>query len=196
MASTRKKKAVKVSAVLEQPSLNLKAWDRQTGEKPSDYLLFEAFRDQAAPRSMRVLTYEFNIQMGDLFLISLTNKWKERVLAYDAHFQAIVDQERAEILKQTVREVDAEHMRILAAGRELAVREIAKLLSAAKQSTLSTLKPREALALVDSVVKLDRLVRGQTTENIGQDVDYSKLSDEELDMLEKIYGKAKKEVDE
>ena len=51
------------------------------------------------------------------------------------------------------------------------------------------LKPRELIRLTDVVVKLDRLVREQSTENIDVPADLSTLSLEDLRIMQDIQKK-------
>jgi hypothetical protein len=121
------------------------------------------------------------------------HNWKARIAAYDLHLDAIVLEEREEALRLSARDVAEEHMAILASGREIVALEFARIATLTRDSrgVNSVLKTSELIKLTEQVIKLDRLVRDQTTEISGQVTDLSKLTDEELAIYETLLAKSK-----
>ena len=88
-------------------------------------------------------------------------------------------------------DVDARHLRLLGDAAELAQIEIRKLLRQAETSPAQTIEVRELARLVRDVVQLERLVSGQSTENVAvAEVDLSALSLDEIETLRALQAKA------
>lgn len=158
----------------------MNVWDRQDGEPDDAWTAFVEFRDSKPPRRV--------MRVGGVGLGKATvskwardHQWFDRAAAWDRHLDQIRQRELEGLQQQNAQEVSAEHKRILQNARELADREIEKYLAASKTSDMpGMIKASELIKLMEQVVKLDRLTRGDTTENHGVEVDLSNLTPEEL----------------
>lgn len=164
-------------------------WTRQGYEDDAAWTAFEAYRDQTRPRKL--------IRPGagataDLSRWYRENRWPERVAAYDMHMDEILLSEREALTRQAAKEIATEHMGILRDARDLVAREMAKLLATSEKSEIETLKPREVVAMVDAVIKFDRLIHDQATERVDTKVDLSGLGVEDLRKLKEIRDKVDK----
>ncbi len=169
-------------------------WERQDAESEEAWLAFRAYRDMI-PEERRI-THAAARSTPTLSKWYRDHSWEERCRGFDAKFDAINVEERERMYRRKAKEIAIDHMCMLADARELVKRELTKLLETSRESKMHGLiKPRELQGLFDMVVKLDRLVRGETTENIGTTLDYSGLSPDELDTLNVLLEKATKKDD-
>lgn len=162
-------------------------WERQSVETDDAWRAFKAFRDARPPRRQRsVVGFSTNTicQWYNDF------NWPGRCSAYDAHMEKIAQGERESILRQAASEVSAEHMAMIQTARHLAQLELDKLLDASNQCETNLLRPGEVIKLSEAVVKLDRLVRGESTESVEHNVDLSRLSIDELRTMRELTKKA------
>jgi len=180
------------------PKANTKArkkhdsWEQWEGEPEEAFAAFVQYRDQTKPRAiLRV----FGARNTKLLEWSQTFEWKRRVLAYDRHHDAIRLEATESVLAQKGAEVAAEHLLLLKDTRELVARELKKLVEASRNSDMpGLLRTNDLIKMTDMVVKLDRLLRGESTENLGvtDELDYSGLTIEEIKQLKDLRAKAKR----
>ena len=194
----RKKKPKKVAENLEDNEL----WERMKGEGSRQYEHFAAYRDMKhiAPsptgRSIRKLAKEKGMNRQSLEQLSSKFNWVARAEAYDIY---LTEQTRLQ------NEAEIEDMRknhaLLASQM---IRKAAKRLLTIPEEEITA---SDIVRLVDAGVKIERLSRGESTENTkisgeakikheGQvkvsnpeDLNLSKLSDEELKELEGLLEK-------
>lgn len=173
----------------------MQPWHQKQDESSDAFVAFSAYLDQLPPRRGLLVSLS-GMPVSPALLVDWYSRhqWQERAAAWDARLSEIRDAERETLLRQTIREIDAEHMSALATLREVTVREALKLLEDSKASTNAKLAPRDLIRFLESVVKCDRLIRGQATERVTQVLDMSTLSDEDLAMAEAILAKAEKKV--
>jgi len=166
-------------------------WERQPGEPDICFTQFRYYRDMPLPRKILGVR---DGSTADKWEWSSKWSWVSRATAYDDHISTLAIKEREETVKQQARDIGAEHMKILHGLREVLERETGKWMArlrTSENSTEPTMKPNELLKLADTVIKLERLVQGETTENIGAPkTDLSALSPEELSQLLALYKKA------
>lgn len=179
-----------------EPSKLPEPWERQEGESEEAWLAFRAYRDM--PPDERQVKRAAVARMHRLSQWYRDHNWSDRCKSYDAKFDAIRVEEREAMYRRASRQVAIDHMVLLADARELITREMSKLVSASRDTEVHGLiKPEALIKLCETTVKLDRLVRGETTENVGKtDVDLSKLSLDEIRTLHGLLAKAEKKEDE
>jgi hypothetical protein len=171
--------------------VDLHPWERQPYDTDESWPVFQAYRDQRAPRrGLLVFSRGRAVDPVKVAGWSRTHFWMQRAAEFDRHLDGIAVAEREAIIRQTSGEVTAEHRGILADLREVAMREANKLLAAVKDSAMEVVKPRELTKLVEQVIRLERLTLGETTSNVGvEGLDFSHLGDGELDsMLARMKG--------
>jgi len=170
-------------------------WERQEGETKVAYDAFwiyctipEDEKRSYANVSRKVLKSTTLMQRW-----SIRWNWAERARAYDNY---LVDIEIEAIKKQRVGAAKR-HARI-------AISFQSKIINRLKHLKESELTPQDLARWLDIAVKIERQALGEPTELIAQehtgrdggpievkrDIDISKLSEEELIILEKLLGKA------
>ena len=169
-------------------------WERQSYDTEESWPIFLVYRDQTPPRRGLLVTIKGRpvdpIKVSRWFR---EHYWEARCAEYDRHLDAIRIGEREALLRQSSAEVAAEHMGILAYGRDIIRREFEKLAATVHESAGEVVRPRDLIRLAETVVKLDRLVRGESTEAVAVDgPDLSKLSDSDLAALSTILDQASK----
>lgn len=157
-------------------------WERQTFDTAESWPVFVSYRDQRPPRR---LMRPGPIGTAQLSTWAREHQWEERCAAYDRHVDSIVRGEREATLAQDVREIRADYLASLRDMRVLLDREIKKHLDVSAAADLPTIKPNELAKLLDIAIKADRLLRGEATEHIHQEMDLSDLSVEELRVFHK-----------
>ncbi len=165
-------------------------WERQTTETDDAWRAFKAFRDTVPPRRARSVIGFAHMTVSQWYN---QYRWPERCDAYDRHLERVTLDERDRLLKQKASEVSAEHMGMLQSARHLAQYELDKLRTQSAESEVPLLRPGEVFKLSEMVVKLDRLIRGESTESVEHNIDYSKLTTDEIRVMIELTKKASKE---
>lgn len=168
----------------------MNSWDRQPCDTEDSWAAFKRYRDSTPPRKALRLSGATSYEQTARWLRE--NRWVERVRDYDNHLESIRAEETTAALRISARDAAAKHFRILHDMGDLAAREVEKLLKASKAGdAIGLLKPNEITALVDAVLKFDRLVRELPTEivDVKPSADLSKLSPEDLRQLMELQRK-------
>lgn len=184
-------------------------WERQTGETPRDYAKFCAYRDMNTAekatirtRSLAQCAKDIGLSLVHLKAVSAKNNWVSRCAEYDAYLdEKARAQNEAEII-----EMRKNHA-LLASQM---IKKAAKRLLTIPEDDITA---SDIVRLVDVGVKIERLSRGESTENkqiSGEakithqgevklkspgDLNLSGLSDEELAELEQLLEKLHTEPD-
>jgi hypothetical protein len=176
-------------------------WERMTGESAKQYERFCKYRDMkhltpTSNRSLRKLAKELGIRRQTIEELSVKFNWVARAEAYDLDLaRQIREQNEAEIM-----EMRKNHA-LLASQM---IKKAAKRLLTMPEEEITA---SDIVRLVDVGVKIERLSRGESTENkqiSGEakithqgevkvrspgDLNLSSLSDEELLELEQLLEK-------
>lgn len=167
--------------------LPARAWERQDGEGEVEWERFKAFRDAPKPRKM--------VRPGagrtqDLYDLAGQWRWFQRVAAYDRHMDRVHQNIVEGFIKQDAKEIAAEHMALLRDARELVSIEIERILERARESKIDgTIKVPDLIRLADFVLKGDRLVRGESTENVAPVGNLSEMSLDDLRKAKELVDK-------
>jgi hypothetical protein len=132
-------------------------WERQFGESKDAYLLFAAYRDLGPERSLARLVEagESSVGVRQLEKYSSRHHWAQRSDAWD------VEQERIRRERAGERQAKIDERITAIAERTLkAVEERAQLWA---EHGLSNTSPTEVMKVMETVVKLQRLVAGEAT---------------------------------
>lgn len=160
---------------------------RQECDTDESFEAFVEYRDQLPPRQLR--TWKYGDQVREWYR---DHNWRARVAEFDKWRDEIRLMHYGDALKQPASQIAAEHMGILADMRDMLRREVDKWQQQIRENAGAPyLKIADLVRLTDVVVKYDRLVRGETTENNEPQYDYSKLSPEELLTLQRILLKTR-----
>jgi hypothetical protein len=162
------------------------AWERQNYESEDAWRAFQTYRDASPRRRSIVLDGRAVSPILIEHWIS-AHFWKERCLEYDRYMDRGRVDEIEAAYRETAREVTARHMQTLSDLRNVAAIEAAKLLERVKASSFEAMKPRDLVRLADVTFKLERLVRGESTENVNvDDKAMQALSDDRLAEIERM----------
>lgn len=169
---------------------NSAPWERISGEPEYAWNMYQAYQISAYPdgipgrcetRSLAYLAQAAGVPFEDILTLSHTWKWLDRATAFD---RALEDaQEHLTEDERRQRRLN----RIKNTARTLVERELDKLCARAEfDSELGVVKPAELKQLLDLVLKVEAQAPViQATET----VDYSVLSMEEIEFLERIKSK-------
>jgi hypothetical protein len=166
------------------PAVN--TYDRQWDEPEDAWTAFYRYRDTPGPRPhLDDFAGVTGYGLTTLKRWYAQHAWASRLVAWDQR----VDQARQGATLRGVEEMHARHIRLAKEGLECAELAIAKIKADLKKD-FGRMKPQEVARLVDVLTKLERISRGEATERVdGEGVNYSKLSDAELQALEEISAK-------
>ena len=185
---------------------NVYPWERIPGETSREYQKFCAYRDMNSSdkpirkRSLQRLAKELGLSLDHLKKLSAKNDWVSRAAAYDEYLDELArEQNEAEIIKMRKNHALLASQMITKAAKRLLTMPEEEITAA------------DLVRLVDVGVKIERLSRGESTENkqisgeakvIGEvtvknpmSLDLSRLSDEELSELEQLLEKLHSEPD-
>lgn len=171
----------------------LAAWEFWPGvDDPDSWAAFIFYQTLPPPRKLHYVADCLGLQYGQVSRWAKDAHWQARVLEWDKHIAAIRLEETEELIREDQRTVTGKHLETTRKALAVADRELAKLVQESAKSAHSTMPARDVLRLADLAIKTERLVRGQATEIQGQELDLSKLSDEELAAYEALLVKAHK----
>lgn len=167
-------------------------WERQLIDTNESWQAFVLYRDMPPPRKTRRVFGPTVLNVAKWYS---EHAWEKRVAAYDAHLDKIRREERERIMAQSARDVAVEHMALLADARDVVSHELSLLANQAREQRVAGfIKPGDLIKLAEMTMKFDRLVRGETTENVGTgELDLSKLSDDEFDRYQELVAKMRAE---
>jgi len=164
------------------------AWERQASEDDEAWKAFQSYRDQTPPRRIIHAAVKRTEKLSEWYNAFA---WAERVAAYDRHLDALRRQTREAILKETEKERAARQLGQLKMVQDIIDIELAKLWRDAKATeAFGLIKPNDLNKLLANVITLERLVRGQSTENVAHaHVNLDALSPDELRQLRALQQK-------
>lgn len=174
-------------------------WERMPGEKTDYYNKFVKYRDMDTgraknKRSLRLLADELGCSRQSIERLSVKFNWVERVEAYDLYLEQELRHKRE---KEIIRMHD-NHAKI---ASQIITKATKRLLTLPEEE----ISAADVVRMFDIGVKIERLSRGEPTENkhlsgsttithdgsvdVNQRIDVSELTDEELTGLERILEK-------
>jgi len=162
------------------------AWDRQPGESSKAYAHFCLYRDMGVCRSIR----QMPSVSGCTSVVRQLNRWSsrwrwvERCQKYDDY----LEHERRLQQEKERRAMHDRHARIGVLGQNIAVKGLECLLGKV-QTGEQAVAPADLTRLLDTSVKVERLARGESTENhevSGPDGGPIEISDALSKLLDKL----------
>lgn len=142
-------------------------WEQQPNESIDEFELFRLYLTH------RTISETARAAGKPLSHIAAKNRWRARKEAY---VRALAH-ETEEAAIEAARDIGKEHARIACSLREAGEKGLLDLLASGEKPTY-----KEAIALVQAGVEIERLLSGQATKHVS--VDLSGVSSEELDDLE------------
>ena len=185
-----------------KPSNDGELWERRKDlrETARAYDHFCKYRDMVRPlprsaRSIRQLAKEVGINRINLEKLSVKYEWAARVRAYDDYME-----------RRTREENEANTIKMRLSHAKIAQQMVVKATRRLLQIPEESLSARDIVQMIETGVKIERLSRGESTENtrvhgdMNQHhegtmatteipVDLTQLTEEELDDFERICKK-------
>jgi len=178
----------------EPPFNMLQPWQRQPCDDDAPWHAWRVYLMLSLPRSVKRVSQKTRIPQHILERWSQACSWRMRAMAYDNHIHQLwldrVEQKRNESADDYV----ARHTRILRTLGELLERESEKYLDVSKrQDAIGLLRPEHLNALAGTIIKHERLVNDQSTDNVSVrgSIDLSLLSLDELKQFKQLNAKAR-----
>ena len=130
-------------------------WERLTGESAKAYASFVLYRDMGPERSLRKVAEggESTAKIRQLEKWSVKWRWVDRAQAYDDE----IDRQVRAKNEKTRKEMAERHAKMAVLGQGI-------VLEAFRQIKPEDLTPGQAVQWFDTLVKIERLSRGQPTE--------------------------------
>lgn len=164
-----------------------KDWERLEGiDTEKSWPVFQRYRDMPPPRSITGLAKELGVIESTVYGWSSEQDWAGRVLAYDNHLTRI----KTRATENETQRMARRHTKGARLMQELGGIELQKTLKKARAlDALEQVPTRTAAKLVVEGAKLERLVAGEVTERVGEVLDFSKLTDDELEQYRALAQK-------
>lgn len=169
-------------------------WERQDFETDEQWAAFQHYRNTpAAVRTLDRTSSEMFVKRKKLQEWCKVLHWHERAVEFDRHLDRHMSESLAN--SQSIHEVRRAHLGLLGLFTNVLKDELECLLKQqaerrAQGAHFSILKPQELARSLRDTVVLSRLLMGESTENlsVGKS-DLTNLTDEELEILEKVHDK-------
>lgn len=169
-------------------------WNRQPFDGPEAWPAFLSYLKMPRPRSVQALAHRLGLPYEKMRKWYRDNGWKLRTKAFEDHIQNNWNDAVVATVVSSAEEVAERHLSIVRKGLELAHDQVDKLLNAAKQDMMhGLLTPSETIRLLETCIKLERLVMGDSTGKLDVNLDLSALNEEELITLQQAQQKLLKE---
>lgn len=168
--------------------MKARMWERQEGESEEAFQAFVLYRDSGADRSIREVAKALSKSATLIARWSTDWNWGDRALGYDNWLdREVQEQNRKDVLAMRKR-----HAQIAMLMQQKVVDSIRAM------SERDTLKPDQAAKWLDIAVKVERLARGEATENVKEmpgggragSFDLESMPVEDLEALERIAARA------
>ncbi len=144
---------------------NHEIWEKMEGESAKAYYAFTVYRDQdPLSRSIREVGRKLDRSRQLLGVWSTKWRWVERVAAYDAFLDAIQSEE-AEAERREMGRRQARDGKML---QEIGISALRHVMGPDGQVAKGQISDTLAAKLVEIGVKIERLARGESTENSEQ----------------------------
>lgn len=175
---------------------NEPVWASQPFETEDNHKAFSCFKDLPSRyRCLQEVASLCKVSHADIINLSHAHHWRHRIEQYEG----FVSRGNRRLLHRGKEDQAARHMAILDLGYEVAEREWRNLLHRQRELDAmgpgcTVLKPSEVQALVNMIVKLERLVKGEVTERMGEEFDLSEFTNEELTQWTMLTAKATKKL--
>ncbi len=167
-------------------------WEHQTDwEERPRYAWFREFLTLDHPRRLILLARRPGCPWTwpELEDIARDDGWRERAAAWDEHLERITQAEIERITAETAQQVATRHGRVWGRLMRVAESEVGKLERDSRNRETPVLTPRELIRALDRGTHNERLIRGEATEQVAVDLDWSKLSDQEQEMFRALAEK-------
>jgi hypothetical protein len=184
--------------VSEEQVIRYPLWERQDFESDEQWAAFQNYRNTPpAVRALDRVSAEVYVKRAKVEKWAKLMHWAERAREFDRW----CDQQQAHELSRSeaLHETRRAHLRLLGLFSKILGDELETILKQQAErreqgATYSILKPHEIARSLRDTVVLTRLLMGESTENVSLGGKLADLSDEELEVLEKIHAKKDRSI--
>lgn len=166
------------------------AWERQPNETDKEFGHFKTYRDWLPlhDRSFAAVARKVKSSPATISNTAARCLWADRATAYDAYKDKQEREEAEKTRLEAVRKMQENHLALAQNMQLLAATELKKIMDRAKQHAKRTiLTPQQVTKLIDAGTKLERLTRGEPTDNVANEVSINETSKQDRQrMLQKI----------
>lgn len=174
-------------------------FERQDWESDEQWATFQHYRNTPSlVRSLDKTSHETYVRFRKVETYANEQHWKQRAIEYDRHLdhQAILGLSESKA-RALIRRERLETLQIFAdvVKDELEAIRCQQAERKAKGATYSILKPSELVRFLKEPMLLERLLLGESTENLsvrGEAAALAELGEDELDQLETLATKVRK----
>lgn len=172
----------------------LAPWDFQPGiDTPDSWPIFTWYMQLAPPRRLKPVALAFGLTVQQLNRWAAHSLWVERANAWDRHLAKMRNAAAEDLYGQDGKAVAQAYLETVRTQKAVLDDQLDKLVrECAESPERRVLKPNEIVRLSVETLRAERLLRGQATEIIGEELDLSQLSDEELAAYEALHAKARR----
>jgi hypothetical protein len=168
-------------------------WDFQPGIDTADsWPIFAWYLQLAPPRRLKPVALQFQLSVPTVSRWAAHGLWQERARAWDQHLTRMRHAAQEEIYGQEGKDVAKAYLDTIRAQKAVLDDQVDKLMQECIESPTRRLRPNEIVRLSVETLRAERLLRGQATEIVGEELDLSQLTDEELAAYEALTSKARR----
>lgn len=170
------------------------AWTRQPCDTEPRWRAFQVYRDMDLPRSLKRVSAAVGTSQRIIEKWSAEDGWLARVFEYDRWIDRIRVDVMLDVMNEDARERGARHVTLLRTMQDaaaLAARAwLAKFANDPQAAT--EWSPNEIARMVKTAITLERLVHGESTENVDNKhgFDLSRLTIDEIETMRALEAKA------
>jgi len=154
---------------------NLEPWERQKGESRQAFQAFAIYRDMGAARSLQKVAQQLSKSLALMKRWSEKWSWVARAAAWDAE----LDRRAREAQEKARAEMAERHIKEAMLFQQKVVERL-------KTLEPDELSPSDLAKWFDIAVKVERLARGEPTENVKQEVQGQVTQRHEYDLARRI----------
>ena len=168
-------------------------WDFQPGiDTPASWPIFSWYLQLTPPRRLKSVALAFALSVQTVAKWAAHGLWVDRARAWDTHLQRMRNAAQEEIYGQEGKEVAKAYLETIRAQKAILDDQVDKLQRECLERDTVRLRPNEIVRLSVETLRAERLLRGQATEIVGEELDLSQLTDEELAAYEALTSKARR----
>ena len=160
-----------------------KPWNRQPIDTEDIWAAWRRYLMLPQPREPKALARRLGCKLREAEALMIEGVFVGRAEKFDAWVMGLWEDKVKEIVTASAEHYSERHTRLLAMSLELAGHELEKLLLTSKSTTANTLKVPEVTKLLEGMIKLERLVHDESTENVATKI---QLYDPMLASIEQI----------
>ena len=171
-----------------------KPWDRQPFDTDEVWAAYRAYLVQPLPRSLSTLHRQLGCTELQCQSWARRGAFERRAQLFDNHLHETFKQNVYAYADKVAEHYTKRHIALLTRAEELAFNELEKFIETSRSTERETIKLSDLIKLTENMVKLQRLLHDESTENISAQVksfDATKLTLTEIRAMKLLNEKAK-----